>query len=112
MHVHAAYNECMRTLYHATDVKNLTSIMKLGLLANRCRFKIKRVWMCCLRKRPWSLLHMAKNHGTPLQDVVVLEVRIPRSWLGRHGGGLWYTRHNVPASMIQRVVPISEVLSR
>jgi hypothetical protein len=65
-------------------------------------------------KSYWAAIHCVKRHGGRIEDVVVIEVRVPKNWLRRHGGkakGLWRWVRNVPVKLIRRVVGFN-VLSR
>ena len=75
-------------LRHATPSRNLRSIQKLGLLTAKSKGRLKVVWLHAISKSEWALLHTVKRHGGRVQDVVVLTVDVPRSWLRRSRRGL------------------------
>jgi hypothetical protein len=51
------------------------------------------------------VLHTVRRHGGRAEDVVVLEVDVPRRWLKRHGKpGLWYTPRDIPPARIRGVL--------
>lgn len=74
----------MPTLRHATPRKNLPSILKDGLLTARSQGRLPAVWVHSASLSPWALMHVARRHDCPAEDVVVLEVLVPRTWLRRH----------------------------
>jgi hypothetical protein len=47
-------------------------------------------------KTPWATLHTVKRHGGRVENVVVLEVTVPRRWLRRSKRGLWYCPRDIP----------------
>jgi hypothetical protein len=56
--------------------------------------------------------HVLRRDGGRAQQVVVLEVAVPRSWLKRHGvagKGLWYSVRDVPTRHIRRVLTFGEL---
>lgn len=93
----------MAIMYHATSVRNLASILKWGLLTSKSRQKRAAVWFVPKRGFGWACQHAVKRNGGRIEDVVVLAVDVPRSWLVRHKGGLWYCMRDVPADRINGV---------
>src|SRR5206468_2513414 len=91
-------------LRHATPRKNLASIQRHGLLCSKSRGKRKVVWVHAASKTAWATLHVVKRHGGRVEDIVVLEVEVPRSWLRRSRRGLWYSAADVPPGLIRRVI--------
>ncbi len=75
---------------HATPRRNLRSILRSGLLPGLARGKIKAVWLHASGKTSWAIPHVAGRHHVPQDQVVVLEVRVPRSQLRRNRRGVWY----------------------
>jgi hypothetical protein len=64
------------------------------------------------RQTAWACLHVIRRHGGKAQEVVVLEIDVPRSWLQRHGGAakaLWYSRRDVPPERIRGIVTFGEL---
>lgn len=76
-------------LYHATPKSNLESITANGLDPALAIGKIKGVWLHTKSKTPWAVLHTANRHSISTDDVVVLEVEVPRKHLTRRWRGLW-----------------------
>lgn len=77
-------------LYHATPKRNLESIRKDGLQPTRAAGRIKGIWLHTKSKQPWAILHTLKRHQLQsFDEVILLEVSIPRSQLTRRWRGLW-----------------------
>lgn len=91
-------------LRHATLAKNLSAIIKAGLLTGKSKGKLQVVWLCCRAKTAWAALHTVKRHGGHVEEVVILEVDVPRKWLRRSRPGLWYCPQDVPPERIRGVV--------
>jgi hypothetical protein len=96
-------------LRHATLRKNLPSIGRLGLLGAKSKGRLKVVWVHAASKTPWATLHTVKRHGGRVEDVVVLEVEVPRGWLRRSRRGLWYSTEDIPPARIRRAISFAEV---
>ena len=99
-------------LRHATLARNLQSILRAGLLCSKSQGKKPVVWACAPSKTAWACLHVIRRHGGKAQEVVVLEIDVPRSWLKRHGGAakaLWYSVRDVVPQQIRRVITFGEL---
>ena len=96
-------------LRHATPARNLTGILRSGLLTSRSQGKLSAVWLCSPSKSSWAVLHVIKRHGGKVETTVVLEVDVPRSWLRRSRKSLRYVLRDVPADRIRRVFTFSEL---
>ena len=94
---------------HATLKRNLDSIRRLGLLCRKSKGKRKVVWAHAESKTAWATLHVVKRHGGRVEDVVIIEVSIPRRWLRRNRRGLWYSVKDVPPKRIRRLIGFAEV---
>jgi hypothetical protein len=105
-------HDCLRrgqvvTLRHATPVRNLESILTHGILTAKSRGALKAVWLHATGRSEWAALHTVRRHGGRVEDVVILEVQVPRSWLKRHGGavkGMWRSVRDIPPRFVRRVV--------
>src|SRR5258707_803996 len=64
---------------HATLRQNLETIRPDGLLCSKSQGKRKAVWLHVPSRTAWAMLHVVKRHGGKVEDVVVLEVDVPRS---------------------------------
>ena len=91
-------------LRHATLARNLASIIKAGLLCSKSQGKLPVVWACCRAKTAWAALHVVKRHGGRVEEVVVIEIDVPRRWLRRSRKGLWYSVRDIPPERIRGVV--------
>ena len=93
-------------LYHATTRERLASIQEQGLLVSKADpdARVLAIWLHTSSHSAWAVLHTIRKHQAQLEEVVVLKVRIS-SGLVHFRKGLWYTRHDVPASCIGAVVP-------
>jgi hypothetical protein len=107
-------------LRHATLAKNLPAIGRTGLLASKSQGKLPVVWLHAASKTPWAALHTVKRHGGRVENVVILEVDVPRRWLRRSKRGLWYCPSDVPVGRIRGLItftalarsPVEETASR
>jgi hypothetical protein len=91
-------------LLHATLARNLASILKRSLLIKKSKGKRKAVWLQAAAKTSWAVLHTVRRHGGPVEQVVVLDVSVPRRWLRRSRRGLWYCPRDIPAGRIRDAV--------
>jgi hypothetical protein len=48
-------------------------------------------------------LHTIRRHGGRAEQVVILEIDVPRRWLRRSRAGLWYCPRDVPPDRIRGV---------
>ena len=69
-------------LRHSTPRRNLPSIVKAGLLCSRSKGKLPVVWLHAPGRTTWAVLHTVKRHGGNVDDVVTLELEVPRK-IGR-----------------------------
>jgi hypothetical protein len=91
-------------LRHATLNRNLPGIRRGGLLTSKSKGKLPVVWLHAAGKTPWATLHTVKRHGGRVENVVVLEVAVPRRWLRRLKRGLRYCPRDVPPARIRRLM--------
>jgi hypothetical protein len=77
-------------LRHATPARNLSSILRCGLLCSKSKGRLPAVWLVSPSKSSWAVLHVIRRHGGREESTVVLEVDIPRGWLRRSRKGLRY----------------------
>src|SRR6516225_9381908 len=70
-------------LMHATLAGRLPRILRQGLLTAKSRGKLPAVWLCSRARMAWACLHVLRRHGGLPQEVVVVEVTVPRAWLRR-----------------------------
>ena len=67
------------------------------------------VWACSPRRTAWAMLHTVKRHGGRVEDVVVIELRVPRRWLRRSRRKLWYCPRDLPPGRFLRVISFGEI---
>ena len=96
-------------LRHATLVKNLPGILRAGLLCSKSQGKRPVVWLGCPAKSLWAAAHVVRRHGGRIEQVVILEIDVPRSWLRRSKRGLWYCPRDVPPERIRGVLTFGEL---
>jgi hypothetical protein len=95
-------------LRHSTPAKNLASILRRGLLVSKSKGRLAAVWLHAA-KTSWAVLHTVHRHGGPVEQVVVLDVAVPRRWLRRSRRGLWYALRDIPAGRIRDVVTFARL---
>ena len=91
-------------LRHATPARNLPGIIKASLLTSKSQGKLPVVWVCCRAKTAWAALHTIRRHGGRAENVVILEIDVPRRWLRRSMRGLWYCPRDIPPERLCGVV--------
>ncbi len=97
-------------LRHATPARNLTSILRSGLLTSYSRGKLPVVWACSPARTTWAVLHTIKRHGGRVETTVVIEIDVPRSWLRRSSRKrVWTCPRDVPPGRIVRVLTFQEL---
>ena len=96
-------------LRHATPRRNLPSIKRAGLLTAKSQGRMPAVWLHSPARSAWATLHVVKRHGGRVENTVILELDVPRSWLRRSRKGIWFTRRDVPPERFRRVIDFIEV---
>src|SRR5262245_54847293 len=91
-------------LRHATPRRRLERILRSGLLCSKSLGRLKAVWLHAPGKTAWALLHTVRRHGGRIEDVVVLEIDVPRSWLRKSRRGLWYSVKDIPPGRTVRLI--------
>ena len=90
-------------LYHCTNRKNLESIQAIGLDPSRAAGARKAVWAGASSKIAWAIVHVLskdRNRGCSIDDLVVIELDVPRSQLTRHARSVWYSYATISPSQI------------
>jgi hypothetical protein len=77
--------------------------------ASPFRGRLPAVWLHAPARSAWAALHVVRRHGGRVENVVILEIDVPRSWLRRNRKGIWYTRRDVPPGRFRRVIDFIEV---
>jgi hypothetical protein len=96
-------------LRHATPRRNLPSINARGLLCAKSKGKLAVVWLHSPAATPWAAWHTYKRHGGRPENIVILELDVPRTWLRRNRRRLWYSTLDIPAGRIRRLIDFGEL---
>jgi hypothetical protein len=96
-------------LRHSTPKRNLPGIVRAGLLCGKSEGRLKAVWLHSPARTVWATLHTVKRHGGRVEDVVTLEIEVPRSCLKKNRRGVWYVTSDVPFDRVRRIVTFAEV---
>jgi hypothetical protein len=96
-------------LRHATPRKNMASIERHGLLCSKSQGRLQVVWVHAPSKSPWAALHTIERHGGRIEDVVIIEVDVPRSWLRRSRKRLWWCDRDIAPERFRRVIDFTEL---
>jgi RNA:NAD 2'-phosphotransferase (TPT1/KptA family) len=99
-------------LRHATLARNLPSILRRGLLSSKSKGKIKAVWLHSPAASTWAALHTIRRHGGRIEDVVIIELEVPRRTLRRSRKRLWYATGNIPPACFRRLISFQELAGR
>ena len=94
---------------HTTTLKRLASIRQFGFLVTFARQGRRAVWFHSKLKDKWAEAHVRCRHDAYSEDLVHIEVDVPRSWCRRHAGGIWYVLRDVPADRIRRIRSVRTV---
>jgi hypothetical protein len=92
--------------------RNLISILTHGLLTGKALGRLKGVWFHSAGRSERAALHTVARHGGRVEDVVVIEARVPRAWLKRHGGnvrGVWRSVRDIPVRYFVRVIDFDQL---
>jgi hypothetical protein len=96
-------------LRHSTPKRNLPGIVRAVLLCGKSEGRLKAVWLHSPARTVWATLHVVKRHGGRVEDVVTLEIEVPRSWLKRNRRGVWYVKADISFDRVRRIVTFAEV---
>jgi hypothetical protein len=91
-------------LRHATPLRNLAGIGRAGLLCRKSKGRRAVVWLHAPARSAWAAIHTVERHGGKVENVAVLEIDVPRRWLGRSKPGLWFCKHDIPPGRIRGLV--------
>ena len=78
-------------LYHATLKSNLESIRQHGINPDFSQGKQKVIWLHTASRTHWAILHILKRHNSSIDEIIIIQVEIPRKRLRRRRRGLWTT---------------------
>ena len=98
-------------LRHATVLRNLPGIQRAGLLCSKSRGRLPVVWLHSPGATPWSILHTCRRHKCQVQEVVIIELAVPRKWLRRARKKLWACTRDIPPDRFRRLVLFQELAS-
>lgn len=88
-------------LFHTTLKKNLPSIRKHGLLVVKSQGKLPAIWLHAAYKTQWAFLHTVRKHGGRIEDVVTIEVGIPKGETRRSAvPGLFSTLQDIDPTLL------------
>jgi len=91
-------------LYHVTPMNNWMSIGLQGLLPDLSTGARSAVWLVSRHKIEWAARHVSEKTGLPVDELIVVRVRVRRSWLRRNKvRGAWYCCHKVSVGRIERI---------
>jgi hypothetical protein len=82
-------------LRHGTLKRNLPSIDRNGPLCSKSKGKLKVVWLQAASKSAWAMVPTVRRHDGRIENVVVIEVSVPRKWLRRSKSGLWFCKEDI-----------------
>lgn len=90
-------------LYHATLKSNLDSINEKGIDPSFSKGAEKVIYLHTASRTEWAILHMLKRHRCSIDEIIIIEVNVPRGKLRRRWRGLWST-----TEIIKTFVSITE----
>ena len=93
-------------LRHATPARKLRSIRKHGLLTAESQCKQPVIWLHAANRSAWAALHTMKRHTS--NNVMVVELPVPRSWLTRSRTGLWFSDRDIPPGRLGPTLAVEE----
>ena len=96
---------------HATPFTNLDSIFAEGLdpMYAVTESDRKWVWLHTPRRTDWAIPHTCKRKKVSEEEVVILEVDVPRTWLWSGGFGIWKCPYVIEPERI-RVLEMNDML--
>ena len=74
-------------LYHTTPRSNLENIRRVGLDPAHSQGAEKVIWLHTPSRTHWAILHTAKRHHCNIDDIIIIEVNIPRAKIRRRWRG-------------------------
>ena len=87
-------------LFHVTHRGLLPSIRHSGLLPSRSRGAFKRTWLTGWDTLPWALRHVQEHHEWCSDDLIVLRVAVPETWLVSPRRGIYWLTRRIPRTYI------------
>lgn len=90
--------------YHVTRANLWYPIGVHGLRVDYSEGAIGAIWLVSKHKLAWAVEHVCKRHNVRPQDVIVIRVRVRRSWLRRNKvKGAWYCVRDILPCRIEWV---------
>ena len=80
----------------------MESIHRIGIDPNYATGKDRLTWLHTESKRDWAILHTQKRHKVNLDEVIIIRVDIPRSWIRRRWRGIWVTDKIITNFTVER----------
>jgi hypothetical protein len=80
-----------------------------GLLCSKSKGKLPVVWLHSPAKSAWAAVHTVRRHGGRVEQVVVIELSVPRGWLRRSKRGLWYCPKDIPPGRFRATIQFAEL---
>ena len=93
------------TLRHASPRRNLKSILSTGIDPAFHKCSRPEVWLHSSCKTAWAILHTGNRHEVNVNDIAIVTVRVPRSWLRRRRRCVWTVSQVIPPARIISVNP-------
>jgi hypothetical protein len=93
-------------LRHATPTRNLRSIRRRGLLTAQSQCKQPVVWLHATNRSAWAVLHTMTRHDS--NNVVDIEVAVPRSCLTRSQSGLLFCDRDISPERLGQTLVVEE----
>ena len=95
-------------LYHVSHKSNWFSVGVQGLLTDYARGRFQSVFLVARSKVPYAIRHISRLEGYPAEELIVVRVRVRRSWLSRltwpgARRGLWRCHRNIDPCRIEWV---------
>ena len=99
------------TLRHATPRANLRSILSGGLDPARSKGPRQEVWLHSPCRTAWAILHTGQRHLINTNDIAVITVQIPRSWMTRRRRCIWTVKCVIGPERIVSVNPRASLIA-
>jgi len=89
-------------LYHVTTKNLWFPVASQGLQTMYSNGSIPSVWLVSRHALRWAISHTCKRHNCKPHHLIVVRVRVRRSWLRKNKvSGAWYCVVDIPPSRIE-----------
>ena len=78
-------------LYHTTLKANLDSITENGIDPSFSKGAESVIFLHTRSRTEWAILHIGIRHRCSIDEIIIIEVNVPRSALRRDHRGVWTT---------------------